>query len=705
VAGELYIAGDGLARGYINNPELTAEKFVTNSHITGERMYRTGDLAGFRPAGSIEFLGRLDKQVKIRGFRIELGEIENILLNHEQVKEAVVIAGNKKNDKYLCAYYVAEDKKQGAATGPAQNTNAKDSPGHTELRAYVSFRLPPYMIPSYFVQIEKMPLTANGKINRKALPEPDQPVGAAYIAPRNISEETLTQIWADVLGIEKDKLSIDGNFFELGGHSLKAAMLTARIHKKMGLKIPLDQVFINPTVMGLAESFKNTRGAEFASAQPVEKKEYYDCTYVQERFYILQQMDVASTVYNLTGIYLCEGDLEAKKLAGIFLRLIGRHDILRTSFKTVAARPVQVVHQNGAFAVDYYEKSDEDATGTIKNFIRPFDLTEAPLLRVGIERLSPGKTLLMTDVHHIIADGLSLSILMGEFFNLYNGKDAPPLKLQYKDFAAWQKNYFKTGIIKKQETFWLEKFSGEIPVLKLPLDRPRGQAMDFQGGSHKFKFDKELTAGIKNLTRQRNATLFMTLFAAYNVLLARLSRQEDIIVGVPAAGRNYPDLENIIGLFLNTLILRSNPAFAKTFGEFLEEVRQNALAVFENQDYQFEMLLKKIDIKREAGRNQLFDSVFDLQNYADTMQFPETGRSGLKFTPYEYENKTAKYDMTLYIYETGDEITLNCTYRTCLFEPATIAYIMGEYHRLMGQIVKAPGMPLGDYEIFSRKHL
>ena len=683
IAGELCIGGEGLARGYLNRPELTAERFVDNPFKPGKKMYRTGDLARWLPDGNIEFLGRIDHQVKIRGFRIELGEVEARLLKHKDIKEALVIAKEGENgDKYLCAYTV----QQKDITVP-------------DIREYLSRELPDYMIPSYFIKLERMPLNPNGKLDRKALPEPDGSVKAAteYGAPANITEEKLAEIWKGILGV--NKIGVNDNFFELGGHSLKAAMLASRIHREFDVEVPLKEIFSRQSIRNLAGYIRETGTSIYASIEKAEEKEYYPASSAQKRLYVLGKMEGPSTVYNMPGIMTAEGRLDRNRLEHTFTQLLARHEALRTSFEAIEGEPVQRVHKEAGLDIEYTECSGEEAGEAVKRFIRPFELDKAPLIRVGLLKIEEDRHMLMVDMHHIISDGASLGIIIKEFTSLYNGQALPEPKLRYKDFSEWQNSLFNSGELKKQEEYWLDVFSGEIPALDMPADYPRPGMQSFEGGSIAFGIDRELTGRIRELSLRTGTTLYMTLLGAYSIMLAKYSGQEDIVVGSPIAGRPHADLENIMGMFVNTLAMRNYPQGNKTVEEFLKEVKENSLMAYENQDYQFEELVERLEIKRDLSRNPLFDTMFALQN-AD---MGELELPGLKLKPYAAENRVSRFDITLNASEQGEGIAFVLEYCTKLFKKETMERLSGHYANILREMAANPGMKISEIDMMSEE--
>jgi amino acid adenylation domain-containing protein len=683
VAGELYVGGDGVARGYLNNIELTAQKFVQNPYKHGEKLYKSGDIAKFMYGGDIEYLGRIDHQVKIRGFRIELGEIEISLLKHPLIKEAVTISKeDKSGSNYICAYFIGEEELKTA-----------------QLRKYLSNDLPDYMIPSYFIQLEKMPLTLNGKIDRKALPEPDGIIntGVEYVAPADEVEERLLLLWQNVLEIEI--ISTIDNFFDLGGHSLKATILVSRIHKEFNVEFPLREVFKSPTIIEMAKYIKKAQKSVYSSIQPVEKREYYPMSSAQKRLYILDQFESTGITYNMPGMMIIEGNLDIIHFEEVFGEIIRRHETLRTSFTMVDGEPVQRVHNNVDFAVIYSESTEEKVDEIAREFIKPFDLRYAPLLRVGLVKIQKNKYLMLFDMHHIISDGTSMGILVQEFISLYEGKKLPELRIQYKDYSSWQNEIYTNEFIKCQENHWLESFKGEVPVLNMLLDYPRPVIQSFEGDRINFKVGKELTEKLNSIAKDSGATLYMVLLAAFNTLLFKYTGQKDIVIGSPIAGRPHADLQGIIGMFVNTLAMRNYPKGEKTFNEFLGEVKENALNAYENQDYQFEELVEKLDLNRDLSRNPLFDAMFALQN----MDIVDFELEGLKFTPYESQFQIAKFDITLNATEIEDIIAFNLEYCTKLFKKETIQRLERHYVNILEQIVENPDLKLKDVDMLTEE--
>ncbi|UCH95958.1 MAG: amino acid adenylation domain-containing protein, partial [Candidatus Aminicenantes bacterium] len=732
VPGELWVGGEGVCRGYLNRPELTAEKFCLrqpggalfekspwqgrpiippgpatlrkNFLLKGTRglaplhkkiysylsyrshmsyIYKTGDLVKMLSNGEMEYLGRIDQQIKIRGHRIEPGEIEKQVLTYEQqkIKTAVVIPKEDRNkDRYLCGYLKAE-----------QEINISN------LKKYLIRTLPDYMIPPFFVQLKEIPMTSSGKVNKRALPEPEKVKKEdGFTAPENEVEQELAALWSAVLGIEDSKIGTLDDFFELGGHSLNATQLTARIHKAFNIKVPLPEFFKTPTISGIAHYLQQAAEEQFAVIEKAEPRKYYPLSSAQERLYVLQQMEEESTVYNMPLIIMLTEGIDKEKLKQTFRQLIARHESLRTSFHMVKDEPVQEIHENVEFDLDLLDSQD-----FLKRFIRPFDLSRAPLLRVGLAKKNDGKHILMVDMHHIISDGVSLEILSHEFTVLYNRQQVPELPIQYKDYALWQKRRKIRETTLKQEAYWLKVLGDEIPVLRLPYDFPRPKIQDFAGGKMDFEIGKQETPGLKQLTLSQGATLYMVLLAAYTLLMSKLSGQEDIIIGTPTAGRQHPDLEGIIGMFVNTLVMRNRPWGEKTFKTFLNEVKINTLEAFENQDYQFEDLVEKVAVKRDASRNPLFDVMFSLRHMDIPIQ--ESLSSGKKPIHQQFEGRVSKFDLTLDGTDAGETLYCVVEYAARLFKPDTIRRFIAYFKRIISAIFASPDIPIADIEILTEE--
>nr|WP_269671021.1 non-ribosomal peptide synthetase [Paenibacillus sp. 481] len=681
VVGELCVAGAGLARGYLNRPELTAEKFVDNPFVAGSKMYRTGDLARWMPDGNIEYLGRIDDQVKIRGYRIELGEvqaqIEKIVSVHEAI---VVVSEDKAGEKSLCAYFVAGEQLSGS-----------------ELRTILSQELPSYMIPSYFVQLEQMPLTSNGKVDQKALPAPQAVVqtDTEYVAARTPVEAQLVHIWEQVLSVPN--VGVRDNFFDLGGHSLRATTLAASIHKEMKKKIRLRQIYEHPTVEQLALLIDEIEQQSFVSIPVADEREYYPLSSAQKRMYILSQLEGGELSYNMPIVTIVEGALDRERVEQSFRQLITRHETLRTGFDLVEGEPVQRIYENVAFELGYWQADITEADEVVRQFVQPFDLRQAPLLRMGLIACEAETHILMLDMHHIISDGVSMDILLEEFVRLYEGESLSPLQIQYKDYAVWQQASIHGEQLKQQEAYWLHVFDGELPVLHLPTDYTRPAIQSFEGRTYPFALGKQRSEGLKQLAAETGSTLYMVLLAAYSTLLHKYSGQTDLIVGTPIAGRPHADMESMIGMFVNTLALRHYPSGEKTFYDFLQEVKEDSFKAFEQQDYPLEVLIEKLNLKRDMSRSALFDTMFALQTVKRNTQ----PVNGLGLKPYPNELKVAKFDLTLDVFDEAEDLLCNLEYSVSLFAHETIERMASHFIQLVDIIVTNPHTTLSACELVS----
>ncbi len=707
IAGELCISGLGLARGYWKRSQLNGEKFIDNPFEDGsdpdspyKKLYRTGELAQWLPDGEIEYLGPINRQVRVRGARINVTEIESKLLELPEIKEAVVIAREDEKGKYLCAYFVADESIDTAVE-----------------RARLAESLPPHMMPAYFMQIEKIPLTTDGKANRMELLSPKH--------DPHVVEEKLMEIEAEVLHVNKKDIHLDDNFFKLGGHSYKAAQVASKIHKAFNVKVSMAELFKRPTLRQMSEFLTESLQVKYAAIEPAPPQEYYPQSSAQKRLYFLQQLEEENTTYNIQmmDIY-CKG-VEFELLEEAFYKLFERHESLRTSFHLSEGHALQKIHDfeevRAGFKLDYYETDEEgkiykvmpgksartsqlvgrDFQDVIGRFVRPFDLETPPLLRGGFIKILGNTKILMLDMHHIIADGISLELLAKELWELYDGKELPPLRLQYKDFSEWLNSENRVEAVKEQEEFWLREFAGEIPLINLPLDYTRPTKITFDGDIYQFEISKEETRSLHKIAHDHGESLYMVLFAIYNVLLNKLSGQEDVIVGTVTAGRGHEDLQNIVGMFLNTLALRNYPEGGKIFEDFLMEVKLTAFAAFDNQDYPFEQLVSQVAPRQEAGRNPLFDVAFGLENEADPTGYLMQVAIPDKSKPYDFGTRKAKFDMTLVCVEVEEGMECTIEYKTRLFKPQTVGKIVGYLQKIITSVCSGIRQKIGEIEIIS----
>ncbi|HVR96499.1 MAG TPA: amino acid adenylation domain-containing protein, partial [Thermoanaerobaculia bacterium] len=574
VPGELVVGGAGLARGYLDRPELTAARFVPDpvSGRAGARLYRSGDLGRFLPTGEVEYLGRIDHQVKIRGFRIELGEIEAVLASHPGVREcAVLVREDVPGSRLLVAYLAGEGL-----------------PAAGELRAFAGQRLPDYMVPSFFVALPAFPLTPSGKLDRRALPEPERSrAPESEEAPLDLVEELLAGIWAEVLGL--DRVGIDEDFFALGGHSLLATQVVSRVRTALGAELPLRQLFESPTVAGLALAVRESQGGTQAPPiVPVSRDGDLPLSFAQQRLWFLDQLEPGSAAYNIPLAVRLSGELSAGALAEVFAGIVRRHEALRTTFTAREGRPVQVIGPPRVElpVVDLSHVSEQEALRLAREEARrPFDLQRGPLLRLALLRLGDREHVLLLTLHHIVSDGWSMGVLLREIAALYAGAVLPELPVQYADFAVWQRRWLEGEVLEAQLAYWKGQLAGAPRVLELPLDRPRPAVQTFGGAVLPVRLP-----AVRELCRREGATPFMVLLAAWATVLGRHAGQEDVLVGTPIAGRNRREIEGLIGFFVNTLVLRTDLSGSPGFAGLVGRVRRAALDGYTHQDVPFERL-------------------------------------------------------------------------------------------------------------------
>ncbi len=685
VAGEIYIGGSGLARGYWQRPELTAERFVPNpfSGSVGARLYRSGDRGRWLEDGQIEFLGRVDEQVKIRGFRIELGEIETVLAQHSAVRTvAVVVREDTAGDKRLVAYYTT--------VGEGEE-GTREKPALEQLRAYLAEKLPAYMVPTAFVWLESLPLTPNGKVNRKALPEPQYPdLEGEPERARTAEEEILCGIFAAVL--KREHMGVGQNFFEAGGHSLLATQVIARVRSAFAVQLPLRAIFEAPTVAGLAEHVKRARRAERElgpALVAVGRGEDLPLSYAQQRLWFLQQMEPKSGAYNVAFAVRLKGELSKAGVEVALNEMVKRHEVLRTSFGLKEGRPVQVIRGEAKLVVESVdlhdlasEKEREAAAQRVVDLEvgRPFDLGEWPLLRATLLRLAQQEHVLLVTMHHIVSDGWSSAIMVREFAAVYEayaagGKDdkgfdlptLPELRVQYGDYAVWQREWLQGPVLEEQLGYWRKQLAGVEP-LDLPTDHVRPAVMSQRGAAVKFELPVESTEKLKRMSQREGVTIFMGLLASLMVVLSKYTGQEDVAVGTPVANRSREDVEGLIGFFVNTLVLRVGALGSMQLREVLAEVRKVALEGYEHQDVPFEKLVEELQPERDLSRSPLFQVMLALENTGQA----KLELAGLQLTEYEIKTRVAKFDLLLALREREGRIEGEVSYASDLYDAATV---------------------------------
>jgi amino acid adenylation domain-containing protein/thioester reductase-like protein len=692
VQGELYIAGVLLARDYLNRPELTQEKFIPNPFSTDpdSRLYKTGDLARYLADGNIESLGRIDNQVKIRGFRIELGEVEAVLSQHTNVQAScAVVREDTPGDKRLVAYIVPQ---------PEQRVSVN------VVRSFLKEKLPEYMLPSAIVILEALPITSNGKLDRRALPAPDlqSQLSDKYVAPRNPIEEILSVIWAQVLKV--DLVGIHDNFFELGGHSLLATQLVSRVRTNLKVELPLRSLFAAPTIAQLSQNIQQLQQQDLELAAPAILRRAENAeirlSYAQQRLWFLDKLNPNSSSYNIPVGLRLVGTLNVAALEQSLIEIIHRHEALRTNFVVVDGKPLQIIQMQTNWTVAVVDLQHlpvtEQKTAAQKllqqQALEPFDLESEALIRATLIVLSLTEQWLSVCMHHIVSDGWSMSVFVEELTTLYNAysQDQPspllPLPIQYADFALWQRQWLVGEVLKSQLSYWEQQLADAPTFLPLPTDRPRPAVQTFNGAHLEFTLSVELTQKLVKLSQQQGVTLFMTLLAAYNTLLYRYTGQTDILVGTPIANRDRTDIEGLIGFFVNTLVMRTNLAENPSFNELLPRLREMALSAYAHQDLPFEMLVEALQPERDMSHTPLFQVMFILQNNPAS----QLELTGLSVSELPIETSTTKFDLALVMENTGTGLMGWWQYNTDLFDSSTIERMMGHFVTLLEGIVDNP---------------
>jgi amino acid adenylation domain-containing protein len=697
VAGELAVSGVGLARGYWSRPDLTAERFLPDPYGAepGARLYRTGDLVRRRPRGDIEFLGRIDQQVKVRGLRIELGEIEAALTAHPAVREAVVVlalAAGAAGGERLVAYVVPREEER---TG-----------GERELRAWLENRLPQPMVPASFVVLAALPLTPNGKIDRRALPAPEAPSLAIDAAPRGPIAEILAGIWAEVLGVSR--VSAEDNFFELGGNSLLAMRAVSRLRNALHCDIPIRTLFDGPTVTALARRVEGALGLRSGTGTPplarVARDRPLPLSFAQERLWFLEQLEPGLPAYNIPFGLCLAGDLDHAALAAALAEICRRHEALRTAFTLVEGAPAQTIAPPdtpslprvdlallapAARAVEVERLVAEDA-------VRPFDFARGHLLRATVLRLGPADHWLLVNVHHMVADGWSVGVLLRElaaFYAAFRERRSPPppaAGLGYADFAVWQRRWLQGEALAALLAHWRTRLAGLPPLIDLPADRPRPPQQSFQGGVERLMIQSRLAGAIRSCALHEDATLFMVLLAVFQLLVSRYTGREDLAVGTPVANRGRTELEDLIGLFVNTLVLRADVSGDPDFPGFLARTRRTALDAYAYQDLPFEKLVEELQPERSLSHTPLFQVMFVVQDsWSAVPRLP-----GIEARFLAVDTATSKLDLTMVVEAAQGDLQVSATYCRDLFDRATISRLLRHFRNLLEGATAGPGTRL-----------
>jgi len=682
VPGELLVGGDGVGKGYLNNPEYTKEKFIKNPFGEGI-LYKTGDLVKWREDGSIDFIGRIDNQVKIRGFRVELNEINLKIQDFSSIKECTTIVKNVNNEKVICSYFSADK---------VVDIN--------DLKNFLKQSLPHYSIPTYLMQLDSLPINANGKIDVKKLPVPKIEVhNKNIILPKNDTEIELIKIIKELLNI--NEISMNDNFFELGGDSLSAINLSAQIQNKFSAQLFVKDILEHPVINEISDILSNKQeNANIQIIKPAKEKEYYPVSSAQKRMYLASTVSGENSIlYNIPGGIILDKAVEVEKLEKCLNTLVKRHDVLRTYFELNDGNVVQKIGKTIKFKLQTSEEiiSSNKLKEEFDNFVKPFDLNKAPLFRAKYIKLENNKSALFIDMHHIISDGTSLSIFIDELCKLYNGETLPELSISYKDFAVWENEQIVSGNLKEAEEFWVNQFKDEIPVLNLPTNYSRPSVQSYEGNKIYSKLDKTSTEKINAICKDLGITPYMLLLSIYYILLSKYTSQETIVVGSPIVGRNISELYNIIGMFVNSLPMRAKIDSNLSFKDFVNTVKTICLENYKHQAYPFDELVEKLNISKDTSRNPLFDTMFIYQNNGN----PTINLGKIKSEYYIPDTKISKFDLSLEIIPENDYLNLSFEYCTKLFDKAFIENLSCHYSNILNIVLKNLDVKLCDIDMLS----
>jgi acyl carrier protein len=688
VSGELYIGGEGVARGYLNRPGLTAERFVPDgwSGAAGARCYATGDVARYLEDGRVEYLGRADQQVKVRGHRIELGEVEAALAGHPRVRAAVAAARPDAAGRgNLLAYVVADGELDGG-----------------ELRAYLKERLPEYMVPGVFVRLSELPLTPNGKVDRKALPEPRQEPEREAGAARSATEELLAGIWCEALGLER--VGIHEDFFELGGNSLLAMRVISKVREVFKVEIALHTLFESPTVAEIAaalERGKAGRGDDVPAIVPLPRDaSHYQLSFAQQGLWSIDQIMAGNSAYNIPNAFGLRGRLNVEALGQAIGEVYRRHDVLRAVFPVVEGRPAQVIREPRQLALSVIDLSGLPGEAraarierlTLAECRRPFDLTRGPLVRAALLKLSAEEHVVLLTMHHIVADGWSMNVLMEEVTRLYGDfsrgaqSRLAELPLQYVDYAAWQRRWLQGEALRAELAYWKEQLADLPEALGVPADGPRPSVQSFRGAQESRLLSRELLDSLASFSRREGSTMYITLLTAYSVLLSWLTSRQDIVVGSPIANRGRAGLEKLIGLFVNMMVLRADVSGNPTFPELLRRVRDVLLGAYAHHELPFEQLVRELQPARNLSRTPLFQVVFVLEGKPET----STPLPGLSVEQLEIDNGSAQIDLTLRMRETPEGLLSLIRYNSDVYGVARITRLLRLMEAVLQKVVAEP---------------
>jgi len=694
ISGELYIAGEGIARGYINSESLNAEKFIGLKIGKSNRVYKTGDIGRFLEDGNIVLSGRTDDQIKLRGYRIELHEIENCMRNFYNTLNTAVISIGEGNSLEIAAYYVCNEKID------------KD-----DLAKYLSLYLPAYMLPSYLIGLEMFPLTSSGKVDKKMLPLPVKKMSLEVNSdlPKDFIEEKLCKIWIELLNISK--ISIHDNFFRVGGHSLTAIKLTSRIHKELNIELNIWEVFKNPTVDSLANLIRSKNPSFYSQIEKIKESEYYTLSHSQQRLWFLSKLDGHNSLYNLPGAFQLKGPVNVQILNDVLNAIVQRHESLRTYFVEIDGEPFQKIKDHIDFSIELSDLSGKELNDNTLNeiindyFKREFDLSKVPLMQIKLIYISENNYYLLFNMHHIIGDGWSLEVMLKElkyYYNLFlnkKGEPLPLLRIQYKDYSSWQNEILSDKSLSSAKEYWSKKLCKPRPLLDLPSDYKRSDDFSIEGELIHYKLDENLVKKLIETSRKNNASLFMTLLSVIYILIHKYTGENDIIIGSPVAGREHYELENQIGFFINTIVLRNEINSEYTFCEVLNNVKETLSGALDNQIYPFDKLVDELDVERIRNRNPLFN-VMVAWMITNAMEM-KTEFSEIQISGVDFRISKSMFDLSFLFEENEGNISFAIEYNTSLFKRERIDRLYGHFTNLLENIIHYPEEKIKNIEIIT----
>ncbi|TQV77376.1 amino acid adenylation domain-containing protein [Aliikangiella marina] len=698
--GEIYVGGSGVARGYINSEQLNKAHFVPNPFKEKERLYKTGDLGRFLSDGNVQYLGRKDHQIKIRGFRIELGEIEKVICNHNAVSSSVAIVHeSSENDRRIIVYVVLKTKYR----EQLENSSTRELTDHI-LKTAQAY-LPKYMLPSAVIAIESIPLTVNGKLDKKSLPSPLDSLSDAstYQAPDSEIESKLCDLWQNTLKV--NKVGTNDNFFKLGGHSLLATRLVSAIRREFNIEMPIRTLFEYPTVKELSEIVKSTTNKEvLPPVEKVNRDNKLPLSYAQQRLWFIDKLGEGSTEYNMPGYYLYSGNLNRQAFSAALETLIWRHEILRTQYIEDKDDVYQVIATQFELPLKFIDLSgerNESKRSIVSERLKqeaekPFDLKNDLMVRLCVIKLEDSKHLIHYTIHHIAGDGWSIKIFKDELNSLYESgvldaqSQLAPLRVQYADYAVWQRQWLSGELLKKQIDYWKEQLAGIPAVHDLPLDKPRPSTQKYEGRAFTQIINKELTKNIYNLCEQHGVSLFILLETAFAVLVSRYSNQKDVVIGSPIAGRTHSDLDSLIGFFVNSIVVRTEVNDDLDFAELLTKNKTTIFDAFEHQHVPFEMLVEEIRPERDLSYNSLFQILFVVQNTETEKQEDLANiNDSEKASLFNERDVRIRFDLALHVTENSDDLSIRWSYRNYLFKESSIKRMANSFRVLLESIISS----------------